>query len=626
MKDITKATFLNTTIFQGSNDGVSYVDLFTMDEKLHEGWNYFKWEDGDQPKYRFYRFYAEKRGACKINEITFTGVETIDSSSSSHTCDAKLVTGETETRLNSVEYVGSLTPALSAINPRHGTVVGGDSVTFTGTQMSSDTSKYTIIIDGIVCEPTAATTTSVTCTTGKRPGLIPTSLYIYIEGQGLVSNRGLVFTYVNMWSQDTTWGGEFAPMEGESVWIPEGLNLYVDVDRTPVLKAIIVEGSLIFAPDADPNHERFFDAHYIFINKGMMEVGTEEFPYTSKITITMHSSVEDPYIPIYGNKVIGVRYGTLDMHGIERTPTWTKLETTVEPGATVITLQEEVDWVAGEQISIASTEFDGRQGEQRTIIAVSADKKTLTLDQPLTYKHFAQTQYFGENDIDFIDMRAEVGLLTRNVAFRGDPETSIATEYGATMFFHSDGDDSLIARLGYIECYNVGQAFKLGRYAIHFHMIGAVHKSYIKGVGLHQSNNRAFTMHGTHYLRIEQNVVFEAKGHTVFIEDAIETNNYIYKNLIMKTMRSMSLLNTDQTPGNFWLTHPNNIFIDNAAAGSDRYGYWFDLQEHAMGPSADTSVCPEHDKVGEFKGNSAHSNGRYGLRLFHNMIPRKYPC
>ena len=104
-----------------------------MDEKLHEGWNYFKWEDGDQPKYRFYRFYAEKRGACKINEITFTGVETIDSSSSSHTCDAKLVTGETETRLNSVEYVGSLTPALSAINPRHGTVVGGDSVTFTGT-------------------------------------------------------------------------------------------------------------------------------------------------------------------------------------------------------------------------------------------------------------------------------------------------------------------------------------------------------------------------------------------------------------------------------------------------------------------------------------------------------------
>jgi len=46
-------------------------------------------------------------------------------------------------------------------------------------------------------------------------------------------------------------------------------------------------------------------------------------------------------------------------------------------------------------------------------------------------------------------------------------------------------------------------------------------------------------------LRVMENVVFEAKGHTIFIEDAIETNNYIYKNLICKTMRSMSLLNTD---------------------------------------------------------------------------------
>jgi hypothetical protein len=374
--------------------------------------------------------------------------------------------------------------------------------------------------------------------------LVETSLYIYIDGQGLVSNRDIVYKYVSVWSSDTTWGGEFAPMEMESIWVPKGLNLFVDVDKTPVLNAIVVEGSIIFAPEADPNHERFFDAHYIFINGGTMEVGTEEFPYTSKITITMHSSVDDPYIPIYGNKVIGLRYGTLDMHGVVRTPTWTKLEYTVEAGGTVITLQEEVDWQVGEQISIASTDFEGRNGEQRTIVHVDETKKILTLDLPLVHKHFAETQYFGD-DGDFIDMRAEVGLLTRNVVYRGNPEDSVETEYGATMFLHSQGDDSLVARLGYIECYNMGQAFKLGRYAIHFHMIGAVHKSYIKGLGLHQSNNRAFTMHGTHYLRIMENVVFEAKGHTVFIEDAVETNNYIYKNLIMKTMRSMSLLNTD---------------------------------------------------------------------------------
>ena len=72
----------------------------------------------------------------------------------------------------------------------------------------------------------------------------------------------------------------------------------------------------------------------MFINGGMMEVGTELHPYTSKITITLHGKIDDPYIPIYGNKVIALRYGTLDMHGVERSPTWTLLEETAEVDAT----------------------------------------------------------------------------------------------------------------------------------------------------------------------------------------------------------------------------------------------------------------------------------------------------
>jgi len=200
------------------------------------------------------------------------------------------------------------------------------------------------LIDKIECVATAANETSVTCTTGSRPGLHNSTLTIYIQGKGYVSLQGLKFTYVNAWSSDVTWGGEFAPLEGESVYIPTGLNLLVDVDSTPLLKAIIVEGTIIFAPELDPNHHRTFDAMYIFVQHGRFEAGTPEFPYTSKLTITMHGSVDDPYLPIYGNKVIGVRHGELDIHGPIREPTWTVLETTAEANSTTITLRRAVDW------------------------------------------------------------------------------------------------------------------------------------------------------------------------------------------------------------------------------------------------------------------------------------------
>jgi len=57
---------------------------------------------------------------------------------------------------------------LTKVEPRFGTRLGGDEVTFTGTNFDTDKSKYTIEIDGVNCPVSAATSTTVTCTTGKR--------------------------------------------------------------------------------------------------------------------------------------------------------------------------------------------------------------------------------------------------------------------------------------------------------------------------------------------------------------------------------------------------------------------------------------------------------------------------
>ena len=73
------------------------------------------------------------------------------------------------------------------------------------------------------------------------------------------------------------------------------------------------------------------------------------------------------------------------------------------------------------------------------------------------------------------------------------------------------------------------------------------------------------------------NVAYDTLGHTFFVEDAIETSNLYEHNLSIKVKASNSLLNTDQTPGGFWITHPDNWVRGNAIAGSDAYGFWYDM-------------------------------------------------
>ena len=53
-------------------------------------------------------------------------------------------------------------------------------------------------------------------------------------------------------------------------------------------------------------------------------------------------------------------------------------------------------------------------------------------------------------------MRAEVGLLTRNIVFRGDPEHSPDNEYGAVIICHSPGDETTQCRIDSVELTIVG--------------------------------------------------------------------------------------------------------------------------------------------------------------------------
>lgn len=175
MNRFTRANIVNNLRFQGSNDGVTYDDVFLVGQEIHEGWNYYTYPDGQELKYRFYRFFGNATGSCaNVGEISFRGVEVIDSNANVYSsCPIELTLNNSSpiTLTGTVNYKDSLTPLLTSISPRFGTVKGGESVTFSGLNFVSDITKYSINIDGRPCAVNSATTTQVVCTTASRPGL-----------------------------------------------------------------------------------------------------------------------------------------------------------------------------------------------------------------------------------------------------------------------------------------------------------------------------------------------------------------------------------------------------------------------------------------------------------------------
>ncbi len=83
---------------------------------------------------------------------------------------------------------------------------------------------------------------------------------------------------------------------------------------------------------------------------------------------------------------IGV-FGGLDLHGKNHSVSWTSLSQTASAGSNQIRLETAVDWVAGDQIVIATTTISAWQTELMTISAVSSDDRTLTLTANLQYQH-----------------------------------------------------------------------------------------------------------------------------------------------------------------------------------------------------------------------------------------------
>jgi hypothetical protein len=64
-----------------------------------------------------------------------------------------------------------------------------------------------------------------------------------------------------------------------------------------------------------------------------------------------------------------------------------------------------------------------------------------------------------------------------------------------------------------VEFYQTGQAFELGHYSLHYHLMGDLgYQQYVRGCSFHTTWNRALTVHGTHNVVVQDNVAFNVMG------------------------------------------------------------------------------------------------------------------
>lgn len=326
---------------------------------------------------------------------------------------------------------------------------------------------------------------------------------------------------------------------GDFIVISEGQTMLLDQD-TPKLKMLLIRGGTFIFDRKDIHLQSEF---ILIMDNGRFEIGTEEEPFEQNAQITIHGHVRSTELPVYGTKSIALRTGYLGLHGKHIMNTWTKISTTVNPGDTSMDLIFPcLDWKIGDEIVIASTSKSIRENEVMKITAVTNAGSTIQFEPAVKYKHIALTQTIAGRTIQ---TNAEVGLLTRNVVIRGslndewdgvieacpqefDPdqfapqkcfdgqfgEERGSDQFGVQIMIHSDRKSQglAVAHFNHIEITHAGQAFRLGRYPIHFHMEGDVRESYVKGCAIHRSFNRAVTMHHIHNLRVERNVIYDIMG------------------------------------------------------------------------------------------------------------------
>ncbi|MCE9603283.1 MAG: G8 domain-containing protein [Planctomycetia bacterium] len=450
------------------------------------------------------------------------------------------------------------------------------------------------------------------------------------------------------WSDPTIWQPARLPKEGDRVLVARDTRVTYDSASKSTIRLLQVVGTLAFARDCDTelnvallkvqNSDECSESGFSCDFPGVNEVGEPQAPQPGaqqRALPTLEVGTLAEPIPAKYTARIRLHYlegldkvdapaivccsGRMEFHGAPLSRTWVKLGANAAVDAKTITLAEPVSgWRVGDEIIVTASKKTARRGsyrddaskmgtEERRITKIEGT--TLHLDEPLKLLHYGEGEF-----------RSEAANLSRNVIVESADPAGVR---GHTMYhaFSQGG-------ISYARFAHLGKEGVLGRYAIHFHLVGdTMRGSQVLGAAIVDSQNRWVTIHGTEYLVVRDCVGYRSVGHGFFMEDGTEIYNLLDRNLGVQAFQTKRLpkqvLPFDPNDGAaFWWANGRNTLVRNVTCENDEYGYRFDMKNLSSFSSTLPITMPDGTSkridvrtipIWRFEENEAHSEGVYGL-------------
>lgn len=311
------------------------------------------------------------------------------------------------------------------------------------------------------------------------------------------------------WSNPSTWDPRGVPGAGAAATIAKGTTVEYDGASDAEISTVDVEGRFVFSRERST---RLDSGSIIIRGTGVLEIGSPDRPIPSSVTTEVRLVVPEGARFAGGDFVPGdvgiwvLDGGRWEVSGAPIRHTWVKLARPVKAGDVDIVVREDLsDWPRGADVVVTPTGSNptGADFEERRVDSVRRLVDgffAVRLTTPLGRPHEGGAEFAGE-----------IALLTRNVR--------ITSKYPNRLKAHTAFMHGAKGSIAYGEFKALGALGVLGRYPIHFHMMGDTSRGmYVRGASIWRSDNHFLNIHGSNGITIEDTVGYDAPGMGYFLE------------------------------------------------------------------------------------------------------------